>query len=483
MNSTGKLKMKGLEVEKHMEYRKKAINLAVALTAAAGTDPRQSAAKVAASISTSEYFTVSQVISLQNKEQVEVAVTKNLCDYIIIQEKLGVDLIGAGTIEQWRNKNKSVRIILIVDSEKKSGRKAESLYDKGYYDAIFSNDFSKELLIPIMLQSRAKEDAYVYYGIKREEPDVITLPNNPDNSAESVQKERVAEQVQVKELSEQYKSEIPIGESGAVESVTGPTTIDSVQIDTRMESVAMQHSVQEIKQDSPTVDGLENMSHAAGVGNAGQQAVESSYVQQQMEQERMPVYSPDNIMDLPNFQPTDKTPDSSGFTRVNTKKGDVINSDFAKKNTQESLQGGMSVKSFQSENTSNSQYQQPQGQQIKKLSEEYYDEDFREDAYPSGQGMMQRSSVRGINTTSIPHRMPPAANGRTPFEPSFSGGRSMRLPAMREIPINPTVVPYDGYVIKPISDTVILVEVPDAHFMTDVNAQQGAIINLITNKE
>ena len=69
-----------------------------------------------------------------------------------------------------------------------------------------------------------------------------------------------------------------------------------------------------------------------------------------------------------------------------------------------------------------------------------------------------------------------------PYEPTFGGGKK-ELPAQfKPVVVDPTVASYGGYVIKPISDTVLLIEVPDAHFLNDVHVQEGELINLITSR-
>ena len=112
---------------------------------------------------------------------------------------------------------------------------------------------------------------------------------------------------------------------------------------------------------------------------------------------------------------------------------------------------------------SNNERRMPQ-EEVRHLPNEYYgedDKDFLDDEFGTAPAPTKREM---------------------PYEPTFGGGKK-ELPAQfKPVVVDPTVASYGGYVIKPISDTVLLIEVPDAHFLNDVHVQEGELINLITSR-
>lgn len=76
-------------------------------------------------------------------DSVGKAISSNAYDVLICKEMLNKKPIGAGTIKAWKKLNENVRIILIVGNDKKAGDKLRSLYEAGYYDALYLTDFAQ----------------------------------------------------------------------------------------------------------------------------------------------------------------------------------------------------------------------------------------------------------------------------------------------------------------------------------------------------
>ena len=62
-------------------------------------------------------------------------------DIVIAKELVDGVRIGPGRVKQYFANNPDLKLILIVDKEKKSSGKLNALYKAGYYDVLLSNDF------------------------------------------------------------------------------------------------------------------------------------------------------------------------------------------------------------------------------------------------------------------------------------------------------------------------------------------------------
>lgn len=148
-----------------------------------------------------------------NKDQVENAIKGNKYDIVICQENLNGESIGAGSIKRWRQLNSRVRVILIINKQKKGGRKLESLYkDADYYDAVYDQDISGMVLKSLVDTPRAKEKAFSYYGFvgAAEEPQT---PYN-GKGVVKVTNEGVSSGVEEKENDGTVTDSEKIGEEG-----------------------------------------------------------------------------------------------------------------------------------------------------------------------------------------------------------------------------------------------------------------------------
>ena len=86
-------------------------------------------------------------------------------DLVICAEEVDSLKIGVGTIKKWKAVNPDIRIILIVDKEKKSSGKLNAMYELGFYDALLGNDFKWTKIERLILVPRTEKDAYDYYGL------------------------------------------------------------------------------------------------------------------------------------------------------------------------------------------------------------------------------------------------------------------------------------------------------------------------------
>lgn len=133
-----------------------------------------------------------------NKAQVTEAIRGNQYDIVICQENLNGDSIGAGSVKGWKQINQRVRVILIINKNKKGGRKLESLYkDADYYDAVYDQDISGILLKSLIESPRLKEKAYEYYGLTGTVDEPQTAPvteissEKEDNYGRAIQNQPV----------------------------------------------------------------------------------------------------------------------------------------------------------------------------------------------------------------------------------------------------------------------------------------------------
>lgn len=110
---------------------------------------------------------VSKVQATTRKADLDDTVAKGTYDVLICSEGLKDENIGAGSIKKWRAANSYLRIILVMDNQKRGANKAQNLYDAGYYDAVFASDLTadKGLLVRLIDNSRTAEEAYAYYGL------------------------------------------------------------------------------------------------------------------------------------------------------------------------------------------------------------------------------------------------------------------------------------------------------------------------------
>lgn len=86
-------------------------------------------------------------------------------DIVIAKELVDGVRIGPGRVKQYFANNPDLKLILIVDKEKKSSGKLNALYKAGYYDVLLSNDFKWKYVERLIYKSRTEEEAWDYYGL------------------------------------------------------------------------------------------------------------------------------------------------------------------------------------------------------------------------------------------------------------------------------------------------------------------------------
>ena len=110
-------------------------------------------------------FFVDQIDYAVSKEQVDEYLTRKKYSVLICFEKLQNTSIGQGTVRVWMKDYPDLKIILVVDNARKSTGKMKGLYDRGYYDAAYFEDFKPMELVQIIQHSRTQEEAWDYYGL------------------------------------------------------------------------------------------------------------------------------------------------------------------------------------------------------------------------------------------------------------------------------------------------------------------------------
>lgn len=126
---------------------------------------KDSAAQLRKEIEQTGAIQVGRMDVADTKQKVSDCVTGSQYDVLICQEKIREMQIGGGSIAQWRAQNPMLRVILLVDENKKGAMKLNTLYKDGYYDALFTSDFEGKKLVELLLHPRTKEEAYAYYGL------------------------------------------------------------------------------------------------------------------------------------------------------------------------------------------------------------------------------------------------------------------------------------------------------------------------------
>lgn len=127
---------------------------------------------------------------LTNKSMITGAVAGNKYDVVICMENLCGDSLGAGTIREWKGLNPRLKIALIITKKKKGGKKLLSLYQYGYYNAIYHEEISGVTLRAIIEKARTKEEAFAYYGLGGSVEEADVAPQG--GAVSSINKEAVA---------------------------------------------------------------------------------------------------------------------------------------------------------------------------------------------------------------------------------------------------------------------------------------------------
>ncbi len=92
----------------------------------------------------------------------------NASDYDVFVGTEEVDgyRLGIGRLNKWRKENPDLKIILIVDDDRKMSAKLNSLFNLGYYNILYRSDYVWGKIKELIVSGRTKEDAYIYYGLE-----------------------------------------------------------------------------------------------------------------------------------------------------------------------------------------------------------------------------------------------------------------------------------------------------------------------------
>lgn len=112
-----------------------------------------------------EGYTVHAVNSTTDRMKFDDSVRSGEYNVGFVLEVMNGNPIGQGGIKAWRRENSEMQIILVMDKSRKSTGKAKGLYDIGYYDGLFLDDISTDILVNLIENGRSKEEAYIYYGL------------------------------------------------------------------------------------------------------------------------------------------------------------------------------------------------------------------------------------------------------------------------------------------------------------------------------
>lgn len=103
--------------------------------------------------------------SFKAKDDLVSAIEANHYDLIIVQEVLRDETIGTGLIHKWASESK---VILLLNPNRRGGRKLQALYEDSYYDGLFMEDLSGAMISKLFKHSRSAEYAGKYYNMTPE---------------------------------------------------------------------------------------------------------------------------------------------------------------------------------------------------------------------------------------------------------------------------------------------------------------------------
>jgi len=128
------------------------------------------AKKLSAELSAEGIVKVGMADIAVTRNKITEGIQGNRYDVVICSEEIGDAKVGTGSIRKWMGQNPNVRIILVMNDEKRGGDKVKSfLTDIQYYDALFLSDFTTETIGRLLQKSRTRTEAVDYYGIEADE--------------------------------------------------------------------------------------------------------------------------------------------------------------------------------------------------------------------------------------------------------------------------------------------------------------------------
>lgn len=147
-----------------------------------------------------EHIRISLIDVIESIDSAKNALTNGSYDVVICDNHVNGKSIGSGTLEGLRNLNpKAIFVLLLNPYQKKGirnpqkntlcdGKKVQSLFDKGFYNAIYKDQLNLDLLAKMIKTGGfPKEWAYINYGLGVGETAFLEgSVSTPDNSQPTV---------------------------------------------------------------------------------------------------------------------------------------------------------------------------------------------------------------------------------------------------------------------------------------------------------
>ena len=383
-----------------------------------------------------------------NLSYVENQVKAKAFDVVVCKEDLSVEgvskPIGQGTIRSWESSNPNIRIILIVDDAKRSGRKLESLYDYGFYNCFYIMDLDNNFneLAKLITRGRTQEEAYDYYGMEaigKPRPSANTQTNEMSDPASDVGAESPAIQDEQKEepseqIMEEQKAGAVAGENESAdkqETVSNeqPYGMPNQQMYGYPQGMPMQGTMAEGAVSEP--NGMNGMPNPLATEAKGH-FPEESYAGHK-ERENADSYRSPEVQDESKMENTEDNLEPSVEDTIMHGSDESNKASFGSDDIYKNMHGAFA-----------------ESVEDQMMNEEENGEDNK------------------MNQTDKDYVV----------EPSYATNRT----AVAAVSANyeSSVTPQEGYVVSAVSDTVLIVEIPGANFLSRKEELRRMPINLIT---
>ena len=416
-----------------------------------------------------------------NLSYVENQVKAKAFDVVVCKEDFSVEgvskPIGQGTIRSWESSNPNIRIILIVDDAKRSGRKLESLYEYGFYNCFYIMDLDNNFneLAKLITHGRTQEEAYDYYGMEaigKPRPSANTQTNEMSDPASDVGAESPAIQDEPKEEpSEQIMEE---QKAGAVarenESADKQETVSNEQ------PYGMPN--QQMYGYPQGMPNQQMYGYPQGMPNQQMYGYPQGMPMQGTMAEGA-VSEPNGMNGMPDPLATEAKghfPEESyaghkEHENADSYRSPEVQDESKMENTEDNLEPSVEDTIMHGSDESNKEsfgsddiYKNMHGA----FAESAEDQMMNEEENGEEKEMDYAAELRKMNPTYK----------KDVVEPLYATNRS----AVAEVSANyeSSVTPQEGYVVSAVSDTVLIVEIPGANFLSRKEELRRMPINLIT---
>ena len=363
-------------------------------------------------------------------------------DETVTDPKKDTVQIGQGTVKRWEESNPNIRIVLLVDDSKRSGKKLQSLYEYGFYNSFYLSDLDAAFdeFAKLIMRGRSKGEAYYYYGMdeigypkpKELETDAPgeNLGDAPEEAAEKTPVPTESIQPEVKEVWEPEKPDMR-----------------------EKEPVNVPH--EPVMGEVPHPESESMGAQAYGMPNPQMFGYPPMYGYQQ----GMPLQGaiPNPQPDEPG-EPKEAEPIKAAVTETPVKEDsckDTVREDAESVAETDHMGKEPSVYQESLDRSMEDIYKNIQGAfaESADAAEESSKEDREDD-------IMNQSAKHMVVEPSIITNHSAVAEVMTNYEES--------------------VTPQEGYVVSAVSDTVLIIEIPGAKFLSRKDEIRRMPINLIT---